>query len=119
MVWLPARELPRQRDGNCAQRRAEALLFQSSGDFWGDLDSFVAQELLSAFLGSCIFMMALGPSKSGARSRVGNGAGSLQTRAGVSLGVTEPPLLPGGCSATRPVLVGGCQREGSRGDGLS
>lgn len=33
-------------------------------------------------------------------------AGSLQTRAGVSLGVPEPPLLPEGCSAAGPALVG-------------
>lgn len=37
---------------------------------------------------------------------MGPSAGSLQTHAGVSLGVIEPPLLPEGCSATRPVLVG-------------
>lgn len=58
--WLPAREPPGDRDGNLAQGRAEALLFQSLGDFWGGcLDSSVAQGLLSAFLGSCIFMMLL------------------------------------------------------------
>lgn len=35
--WLPAREPPGDRDGNLAQGRAEALLFQSLGDFWGGL----------------------------------------------------------------------------------
>lgn len=47
----------------------------TQGTFGGDcLDSSVAQGLLSSFLGSCIFMMARGTSRSSARCGVGDGA---------------------------------------------
>ncbi|KAI1231699.1 Rap1 GTPase-activating protein 2, partial [Lamprotornis superbus] len=98
MAWLPAREPPGQRDGDFVQGRAEAVLVQSLGDFWGGcLDSSVAQELLSAFLGSCIFMMALGCEVLGWRR--GPQLGPSKAALGcpwVSLGVPEPPLGPEG-----------------------